>query len=192
MAKTTNDDKLTEALLRCIGKDGWERCSPALLARTARVPLATAKAFLEPHHCCRKIAGHFTRLALRDYRHDKQNTPRDALFDIMMLRFDVLQSHRKAIENLSHAARRNPRLAMAILQALPEQMAALLRAAHCGDASPVNTIALTAIYLAVFTAWSRDASADLARTMAALDKQLNRAEAARNKLSFFCKTSAAA
>ncbi|MBP7252545.1 MAG: hypothetical protein KBA75_03560 [Alphaproteobacteria bacterium] len=188
MAKATNDDKLAEALLGCLSINGWEQCNPALLARQARVPMATAKAFLERQNCCRKLATFITRLTLRDYRHDKQNTSRDALFDIMMLRFDVLQNNRAAIENLSHAARRDPRLAIAILQALPEQMAALLRSAHCGDTSPTNTIALTAIYLAVFAVWSRDETADLTRTMAALDKQLNRAEAARNKLSFICKT----
>ncbi len=188
MAKTTSDDILAAALLRCISKVGWDKCTPALLARQTRIPLATAKAYLEsPRDCCHKLAAYITRLTLRNYRHDPGNSPRDALFDLMMLRFDVLQNNRAAIEELSRAARRDTRLAQAILQALPAQMTVLLRAANCSDAAPLNTIALTGIYLAVFTVWSRDKSTDLARTMAALDKHLNRVETVKNRFSMFCK-----
>lgn len=189
MAKTEKNDLLVEAFLRCVGTVGWAQCTPALLARQAKVPLARAKAFLaSPHAVCRKLADTITGKTLRGYRHDQQNSPRDALFEVLMLRFDVLQNHRQAMQNLSSAARRDPQLALAILQAIPPQMSALLAAAHCRDSAPLNTIALTAIYLVVFPVWSRDESADLARTMAALDKQLNRVEAVRHKLSFFYKS----
>lgn len=190
MEKLTQDDKLVTALLQCLKKSGWRGCTPAVLARAAKVPLATATTFLEPANCCRKIAAYFTRLALQDYHHETQNSVRDSLFELMMLRFDALQIHRVAIGKMAQAARQSPRLGMAILQSLPEQMAALLRASGCGAIHPHTIIGLTAIHLAVYAVWSRDESADLVRTMAALDKHLHRAETMQNKLCFFGRTPA--
>ena len=58
-------------------------------------------------------------------------------------------------------------------------MARMLEAAGEQTASPlgpVRVIGLTALYLKTLRAWSEDESADMSRTMAALDQNLARAE----------------
>lgn len=181
MAKKPTDKKCAAALLHCLAKFGWQQCTPARVARQTGLSLQEAATALQPQNFCRRIAAHFTAAALEAYRHDAAGSRHDALFDVMMLRFDAMQNHRAAILDFTRAARRDPQCALALAQAIPAQMRRLLRAAGCHDAL-VPSLGLTAVYLAVFPVWARDTSSDCARTMAALDKNLRRAEWIRNKL----------
>lgn len=181
MAKKPSDEKRAAALLHCLAKFGWQQCTPARVARQTGLSLQEAATALQPQNICRIIAAHFTTAALQAYRHDTAVSKHDALFDLMMLRFDAMQNHRAAILDLTRAARRDPQYALALAQAIPAQMRLLLQATGCHD-TLVPSLGLTAVYLVVFPVWARDTSSDCARTMAALDKNLRRAERIRNKL----------
>lgn len=173
-------DPIVTAALTLAGAQGWTSLSPATLAKTAKVKPAEAAAFLEnlPRAMCR-IAAYVTVEAHRSYRHDPRNTPREALFDLLMQRFDVLQRHRAGFVALERAARRKPSLAAAIMAALSQQSPDLLRTAHIENSAPRGTMqraGLGLIYLAALRVWLRDDSPDLAHTMKALDRALAWAE----------------
>lgn len=184
MKKAFSEDKLAHAALVLIGKKGWAGCTPAALAKSAKAPLPAAQQFLEsPCNALRALAAYISRLTLRDYQHDTAVSPRDALFELMMLRFDVLQQYRAGMRVLLAAAIQQPPLAAALFAALPEQMNAMLDAADIKPRTPLHTLGLCGIYTATLWVWQRDMSADLDRTMAALDGHLRRTEALLNRLS---------
>lgn len=104
---------------------------------------------------------------------------RDRLFDVLMRRFDALQPHRVALGSILRDQLRAPGEALGGLGQLCRSMAWMLTAARIpteGLAGRLRVQALAAIYLAALRVFLRDESPDLARTMAALDGYLRRAE----------------
>jgi len=112
-------------------------------------------------------------------RSDPEETARDRLFDVLMRRYDALRPHRAALAAIRRAATRDPMLAIAIGPALRRSMAALLEAASLpseGLSGALRQNGLLAIHYAVSRVFDRDETADLSKTMAALDGRLKMAE----------------
>ncbi len=108
-----------------------------------------------------------------------QGNPRDALFDLLMDRFDLLNDDRSALLSILGAYKRDPKEALLALPYLGRSMALMLEAAGVetqGWRGALRIAGLSAVYLAGVKAWMEDESTDLAKTMAALDKNLARAE----------------
>ncbi len=133
----------------------------------------------EPAKTMAGIADFITDETLKDYRHDNGNAPREALSDVTMLRFDMLQRYSARISALFSAAMRQPRLSCAILRALRPALKNMMHAARIDVSSAAGEFQLAGmgiVYLAAFMAWRRDDTPDLARTMGSLDRRLRQAE----------------
>ena len=112
-------------------------------------------------------------------RNDPEETARDRLFDVLMRRYDALRPHRAALGAIRRAGTRDPLLALAMGPALRRSMAAMLEAASVpsdGLGGALRQNGLLAIHYAVSRVYDRDDSADLSKTMAALDSRLKMAE----------------
>lgn len=110
---------------------------------------------------------------------DPEETARDRLFDAMMRRYDALKPYREALRAIRRAGTRDPVLAFAIGPALRRSMAAMLEAAALSSAGLSGALrqnGLLAIHYAVSRVFDRDDTADLSKTMAALDGRLKMAE----------------
>ena len=105
--------------------------------------------------------------------------PRERIFDLLMRRFDVLQQHRAGMLALLRILPLNPVLAFGLGTATLRSMAWMLETAGLSAAGLrglVRAEALVGVWLYALRAWKDDASADLAGTMAALDKALDQAD----------------
>ncbi len=112
-------------------------------------------------------------------RNDPEETARDRLFDVLMRRYDALRPHRAALGAIRRAGTRDPLLALAMGPALRRSMAAMLEAASVpseGLSGALRQNGLLAIHYAVSRVYDRDDTADLSKTMAALDSRLKMAE----------------
>ncbi len=110
---------------------------------------------------------------------DPSMSERDRLFDILMERFDVLEGNREAVVSILKSFTLDPKQAVISLPHLGRSMAWMLEAAGIdtnGIKGAIRVAGLTVVYLNATRHWMKDESADLAKTMAALDKSLNRAE----------------
>jgi AcrR family transcriptional regulator len=110
---------------------------------------------------------------------DPDDTPRDRLFDVLMRRFDAMKDHRDAIASLAAAGMRDPLAGLCLSAGLMRSMRWMLEAAGIRAAGPrgrMLTRGLAAVWLATLRVWLNDDSEDMARTMAALDRNLGRAE----------------
>ena len=104
-----------------------------------------------------------------------EQSPRDALFEVVMSRFDLLEPHKPALKSISEAWTSDP----ALLTALANSQAWMLRAAGIapeGLGGSARIMGLGAIYATVFKTWLSDDDPGLARTMAVLDRRLRRGE----------------
>ena len=104
---------------------------------------------------------------------------KDRLFDLLMRRFDKLDAHKAGMLRIAEDTGRDPLSLVCSLARLDRSMAAMLEAAGIsadGLGGLLRVKGLAAVYLAGLRAWFRDESADKAKTMAALDRALSRAE----------------
>lgn len=110
---------------------------------------------------------------------DLEVSPRDRLFDILMARFDVLNDHRDGVASILHSLKTDPKQLVISLPYLGRSMQLMLEAAGLdanGLRGAVRVVGLKLIYLKTLKIWMDDESPDMAKTMAALDKALGKAE----------------
>lgn len=106
---------------------------------------------------------------------EKGQSHRDALFEVLMSRFDVLKPHKEAIRSIIGGARFDP----ALLKSALASQTWMLQAAGIntdGTGGALRVTGLTSVYAATMRTWLNDDDPGLARTMAALDRRLRRGE----------------
>jgi len=176
------DDDFDRALLGAAfamaAERGWSRVSIAEAARRADLPLARARTRFPARAV---LLCKFGRLADQEaLAFPPAEAPaRERLFEILMRRIDVLQSHRDGVLALFRHLPFDPCAAAMLAAASLRSMSWILEGAGIEASGPRGKLrakALLAVWLATVHAWRTDASEDLSATMAALDKALRRAE----------------
>lgn len=101
---------------------------------------------------------------------------RDDLFELLMTRFDVMQEHRDAYSDIMPAAlARSCHAGPVLTRRLTQAMHDLMEQASVpvdGLRRHAAVVALSGIYLSLLEVWRQDDSADMAKTMAAVDHRL--------------------
>ena len=100
---------------------------------------------------------------------------RDALFDVIMSRFDLLAPHKAALASIMADAATAPALVRPLL-ASQHWMLAAAGIGTDGVGGTVRVAGLASLYAGIMRTWLADDDPGLARTMAALDRRLRRAE----------------
>jgi ubiquinone biosynthesis protein COQ9 len=184
---TDSDTRLVAGLWQVVARHGWRGLTMRRVSENSGVPLADLR---------RRCPTPLALLALHRRATDRQvlegtvpgtdgESSRDRLFDVLMRRVDALQPHRRGVLRLLDDAKTDPFLALALLSGLPHSMAWMLEAAAIGTlgcAGALRAHGLVGVWLYTLRAWTRDASADLGSTMAALDRALDRADQAARTL----------
>jgi len=110
---------------------------------------------------------------------------RDRLFDLMMSRFDTLTGYRDGLIAVTKAELRDPMTSLCHLIRFQRSLTLMSEAAGLSTSGLIGKLRLKALALVYANAtrvWIKDDSADLAKTMAAVDQGLAKAE----KLASYC------
>lgn len=178
-SKTDGADRIITAALALAAGRGWRRVRLVDIAIEAGVTLAELR---DAFSSKAAIVNGFVR------RTDERvlaagpaegSSARDRLFDVLMRRFDVLQPDKKAVAMIVRDAFCSPLAVLCHGPQLLASMAWMLEAAGLSSAGPAGMLrakGLALVYLAALRAWLGDDGADLAKTMAVLDRGLRRAE----------------
>jgi hypothetical protein len=172
------DQALINAAFAEAAISGWAGVSVASATRAAGLALDRARQRFPSR------AAILLRLGQLADRHTLADAPetgpaRERLFDILMRRFDALQPNREGIRALLRALPADPAAALLLADATRRSMGWMLEASGIsatGFTGMLRTQGLVAAWLYTLRAWEKDDSADLAGTMAALDRALARAE----------------
>jgi AcrR family transcriptional regulator len=116
-------------------------------------------------------------------------SPRDRLFDVIMIRFEVMQPYKPALKRIAdYLCCRPGEAALLACSSLASQywMLAGAGAKLDGPGGAVKVAGLTGIYGKVFQVWLDDASPSLDKTMAALDRRLAKGERLQSALEKTC------
>ncbi len=177
------DRALIDATFARIAAGGWVGLTTAAVAREAGLDLVRTRARMPDRNAVLCAFGRLAdQAAVTGVMADAP--VRDALFDMLMRRIDVLQAHRAGVLALMKVVPFDPPLAALLGGASLRSMGFLLAAAgvEAGWLTPLRAQALLAVWLWTVRAWQRDETEDLAPTMAALDQALTRAETAESWL----------
>jgi ubiquinone biosynthesis protein COQ9 len=172
------DTALVTAAFRLAGEEGWRNLNVAKAARAASLSVAEARGRFPSRAA---ILLRFGRLADQAALLDApdEGPVRDRLFDLLMRRFDVLQTHRAGVRALLRALPTEPPTALLLACATRRSMRWMLQGAGItatGARGALQVKGLVAVWLWAIRAWERDESDDLSGTMAAVDIALQRAE----------------
>src|SRR5690348_3886120 len=175
-ASSDTEGRIVEAALELADSQGWRRTTLSDIARAAGLSLADLHAQLRSRGAIlAACVRHFDRIALAGPAPDKDEKPKDRLFDLLMRRFEALKPHRKAVRSMAWDSLGDP-AALLALKRLLASMGWMLEAAGvptAGVAGLAKRRILLLAYASVLAVFLRDESADLGKTMAALDRRLS-------------------
>ena len=178
MAPTASDsDRIIDAALACIARQGWRRLALADIAAEAGLPiLGVYRVYSsKPAILCAFFRRVDEAVLAAPLDSEPDERPRDRVFDLLMRRFDALTPYRAALEVLGRELPTDPLAALAAGAGLLRSMRWMLEAAGISGEGLGGVLAVkltAAAYLATLRVWLRDESPDLAPTMAALDRRL--------------------
>jgi len=188
--KTAGDGPLgpiVAAALHLASERDWREIGLAEIAAAAGIKLSELLAeYPSKMAILDGFSSAIDRKVLADFVPDAEDgTARDRLFDVLMQRFDALDTHKEAIRRIGAAASRDPLIGLGAGCSLLRSMGMMLEAAGLpsdGIRGAIRAKGLAAIYAATLRDWLKDDTADKSRTMAALDGRLRRAEGWANAL----------
>jgi AcrR family transcriptional regulator len=173
------EDRLVDAALALAAGRPWREISLAEIAAKAGLTLDQAYAACPSRLAIlRALQRRIDRTALAEAGGQGEDGQRDRLFDLLMRRFDALQAHRGALRSILRDSLGDPQL-LCGAPGLFRSMAWMLEGAGISAAGwrgRLRVHLLAGLYLSVFRIFLDDDSADLAKTMAALDRRLRRGE----------------
>lgn len=179
-------ERLLRSALSLAAAGGWQAASLAAVAKDADVPLADAYAqFPTRLSILSGLLNRTDRKVLADGPADIDDAPRDRLFDILMRRFDALAADREGMRMIVRDMPGDPLNALLLAPCFAASMAWMLETAGLpatGVGGSIRVKGLAIVYLATLRTWLDDDSIDMAKTMAALDRNLQRADSLARRL----------
>lgn len=169
---------VVEAALRLAAARPWRQLALAEIASEADISLLD----LRRHYGSKtEILFDFSRLldeTVLSHPADAADPPRDRLFEVLMARFDALAPYKEGVRALARDARHGRLEAALSLVQLPCSMGWMLEAAGIpagGLGGTVRAHVLGLVYLKTLRVWLDETEEDLPKTMAELDRSLDRA-----------------
>lgn len=178
-AGTDARTRIIDALMALLAEKKFERISLGDVAHRADVGLADLRA--EFSSLAAILAAHMKRIdhqvLAADLSDMTEERPREKLFDLLMRRLDLLAPYKAAIRSLLYSALRDPPLALLLNGLAVRSLQFMLSAADirvAGAKGVLRAQGLALLYGRVLQVWAHDDDPGLARTMAALDRELIR------------------
>ncbi|SDU29155.1 TetR/AcrR family transcriptional regulator [Stappia sp. ES.058] len=181
MATQKTKQKIVSAFLSLLAEKGWTGFDMSDVAEGAGVKLSVLRgAFATKTACFKAFVADIDQTVLDRVDPEMSDEPaRDRLFDVLMTRLDALQPHREAVRALMTAARKDPQLALTLNADARVSQRWMLTAAglpSSGVRAQMIAQGLVVAFSRVVDVWLDDEDPGLARTMSALDRQLDDGE----------------
>lgn len=175
--RTTHKGRILAAALACAAKKSWGDVTLLDIADEADLPLLALRGQFNTKEAI--VAGLLREIddevLKRAPKRSEGQSSRDALFDVLMTRFDVLAPYKAALKSIYAGGSADLGLAGPFLSS----MHWMLQAAGIGTdgvGGGVRVTGLATIYASVFRVWLDDDDPGLSRSMAALDRRLRSGE----------------
>jgi AcrR family transcriptional regulator len=182
-------DAIVDAMMRLLAARDFAGIGLAEIAEEAGVSLgALREAFPGKLSILAAFSRRIDRIVL-DGGAGEGDTPRDRVFDVLMRRFDALAPYKDSIRSIARAARFDLCLAAFLSRNATRSMRWMLVAARADRPGMLGAIAVNGLVLVHgegLRVWLDDDDPGLARTMATLDRGLERGARAMDVVEGIC------
>ena len=106
----------------------------------------------------------------------EKSSNKDMIFEVIMMRFDILQDYRKSVISIYSSFKKKPKNLILLLPHLIDSIILMLSYAKFstkGIFGQIKIKAILIIYISTFLVWIKDESDSLEKTMTALDNYLD-------------------
>lgn len=187
MTKTTDQKtQCTKTAIKLAGERGWNNITMTDIADACGINLEGLRThFDDKVDILASFGKMIDRQVLADF--EAGENIRENLFDLLMDRFEALNEYRDGVISVLQSFKTDPKRALISAPVLCRSMEWMLEAAGVnttGFTGVAKIAALTALDLKVACTWMKDDTADLSKTMAALDKDLGRLEGFADRFGF--------
>lgn len=180
--------RIAESALALAAEQGWDYTTLRDIALRSDIKVADLYDIIEDKNDVLVLLGRIIdKRVLVELSIDEDATPRERLFDLLMDRYEVLNDYREGIIAILESFKYDPKQIIISMPHLCRSMSWMLGSAGIetsGIKGAIKVAGLSGIYLKVLCTWKDDESVDLAKTMAALDKALERAERTADSFGF--------
>ncbi|MGQ0664678.1 MAG: TetR family transcriptional regulator [Pseudomonadota bacterium] len=172
------EDRIIDTTLALAASRGWANLSLADIAAANEMALAELYGVFPSKHAI--LAAFVRRLNATALSGaiEPEGSARDRLFALVMGRLDALGAHKRALKAILADLARDP-ASLCLAPGFLRSMTLMAEAAGLETAGLLGALrvkGVSLIYLATLRTWLADDSPDGAKTMAALDRALKRAE----------------
>ncbi len=184
---STHREAIVEAFLALLAEQHFNEIDLAAVAARANVSLADLRGeFGSTFDMLATFYRDIDRKVLAGGDDDMADSPaRERLFDVLMRRIEVAKPYKAALRSLMESAQRDPSLLLGLNRLSLRSQQWMLSAAgieSSGMAGRLRAQGLVYVMAKTLRVWFQDEDEGLARTMAALDRELANGERAMNML----------
>ncbi|ADZ69629.1 TetR/AcrR family transcriptional regulator [Polymorphum gilvum] len=188
MATEKTRQKILTVFLDLLEEHPWQDVSLPLVAKTAGVKLSVLRdCFSSKTDMIAAFAAGIDKAVLDATGEDMADQPaRDRLFDVLMTRLDMLEPRKRVLRRLKDAALQDPALALEFNAIAVRSHGWMLAAAAIdmpGLKGRLTAQGLALAFARVVEVWLDEDDAGLPKTMARLDRELDRGETWVGRLS---------
>ena len=177
-----NDQKIAITALKILNKKKWSDISLSEIKKKSLVK-SFDKLVKNKNDVLIMINHYFDyKLSLISINIEKSSN-KDMIFEIIMMRFDILQKNRKAIKSIFSSLQNKPNQLICFLPEILDSiilMIASINISNKGIFDNLKVKGILIIYISSFLVWIKDESPSLEKTMTALDNYLNQGESILN------------
>lgn len=175
------------AALELAGERGWQSLTLSDIASAAGLSLNDFHGIATTDSLAEAVEGYFDK-AMSGEGIDPEESPRERLFDVIMLRFEAMEPYRPGLMDLMKWRERSPIRIAKQLAARKVSADWALVSAGLDDAEQtvprdVRAVAVAYAMAKAEWAWRKETDPGFARTMAALDKALRQLEDNADRVS---------
>ena len=180
--------KIAKLTLNYILLNKWETISVEKIAKKLKINQSKVSNLIKnKKDLLKNINKYFDDKIFESSKLIDKSTPKDMIFELLMMRFDLLNNHRKSLIKIFDMFKKKPQQFIFLLPSFIESMILMSNISHIkidGIVGNLKIKGLLIIYFSTFLIWTKDKTSSLEKTMTSLDNYLFRAE---NLLKIFKK-----
>jgi len=173
-------NRIAEKTLNLLISTEWKLISIEMICKKLKLNKKKISPYIKnKHDLIKNISHYFDDQILISLKSIEKSSSRDMLFEILMMRFDLLNKYRESILKILHIFRKQPNNFIFLLPSFINSISIIAENANIQTAGLKGSIrvkGILIIYFSTFLIWLKDESSTLDKTMTYLDNYLKRAE----------------
>ena len=173
-----NEIKISKVTLLLLNKKSWQDISLSEINKKSKIN--NFKNIINNKNDLLKLLNkYFDNIILSQSSSIEESSNKDMIFEILMMRFDILETYRVAVTSIFKSFKKTPKDLLFFMPELLDSIIFMMNFTKIdlkGIRGSLKIKGILLIYISTFLVWIRDDSESLDKTMTFLDKYLDKSE----------------